>query len=162
MKTNPHITITGNVNTFDINECSFTMTPTPYAILTRSNSPFPIKAHFADSGLKKRWGNDGPKVIVGSTITIEGSIQRVTRDHSNERIFQFAQIEVTNITYLGSVHANPAGSTSSTTFSSYSSQMFNLPKQTTAVPKLANAGIGTTSTARLTTKQALPLLKHKL
>ena len=138
------------------------MTPTPYAILTRKNSPFPIKAHFADSTSKKRWGNEGPKVVVGSTITIEGSLQRVTRDHSTERILQFAQIEVTNITYLGSIHANPAGSTSCTIFSSYSSQIFNLPKQTTAVQKPANDGIGTTSTTHLTTKHALRLLQLKL
>ena len=83
-----------------------------------TNYPFPIKAHFADSGSKKRWGNEGPKVVVGSTITIEGSLQ-----HTNERIFQFAQIEVTNITYLGSIHANPQGSFSSTISFSHSSQI---------------------------------------
>ena len=71
MKNNPHITVTGNVTSFDKNNHSFTMTPTPYAILTCANDPFPIHAHFADSTSKKRWGNEGPKAMIGSTITRE-------------------------------------------------------------------------------------------
>jgi hypothetical protein len=101
MKTNPYITVTGNVTKFNLEDRSFTMAPTQYIILTHTTSPFPIHAHFTDYTLKKRWGAEGPKVAVGSTITFGGSFERVIRDHSIDSPLQFAQIEVTNITYLG-------------------------------------------------------------
>ena len=75
MQTNPYITVTGNVSKFDIDNRSFTMTPTQYVVLTHSNLPFPIHAQFADSDSKKRWGADGPKVTVGTTITLGGTLQ---------------------------------------------------------------------------------------
>lgn len=101
MKTNPYITVTGNVTKFDSEDHSFTMTPTQYIILTHTSSPFPIHAQFADSNNKKRWGADGPKVAVGSTITLGGSLQRVVREHNIDKPLQFAQVEVANIAYLG-------------------------------------------------------------
>lgn len=101
MQTNPYITITGTVTKFDTDDRSFAMTPTQYVILTHTNSPFPIQAHFADSSSKKRWGAEGPKVAVGSTITLGGLLERVVRDHTIDRALQFAQVEVANIAYLG-------------------------------------------------------------
>ena len=101
MQTNPFINITGCVTKFDIEDPSFTMSPTQYIILTHSTSSFPIHAHFADSNSKKRWGTDGPKVTVGSTITLGGSLQRLVRDHNTDKALQFAQVEVINIAYLG-------------------------------------------------------------
>jgi hypothetical protein len=101
MKTNPYITVTGNITKFNLEDRSFTMAPTQYIILTYTTSPFPIHAHFTDYTLKKRWGAEGSKVAVGSTITFRGSFKRVIRDHSIDSPLQFAQIEVTNITYLG-------------------------------------------------------------
>ena len=101
METNPHISITGTVTKFDMGDRSFTMTPTQYIPLTRVTSPFPIHAHFADSNSKKRWGTDGPKVATGSTVTLGGSLQRVVREHNIDRPLEFAQVEVTNIAYLG-------------------------------------------------------------
>ena len=101
METNPYITVTGNVTKFETGENrSFTMSPTQYIILTHTTSPFPIHAHFADSNSKKRWGPDGPKVTVGSTITLGGTLQRVVREHNIDKPLQFAQVEVTNIAYL--------------------------------------------------------------
>ena len=100
MELSPYITITGNVSKFDIEERSFTMSPTQYVLLTHSSAPFPIHAHFADSDSKKRWGSDGPKVTVGSTVTLGGSLLRVTREPTIERSLQFAEIEVSNIAYI--------------------------------------------------------------
>ena len=48
MQINPYIIITGNVTKFDVDERSFTMTPTQYIILTHMTSLFPIHAHFID------------------------------------------------------------------------------------------------------------------
>ena len=99
MKINPYITVTGCVSTFNSEDRSFTITPTQYVGLTRAASPFPIHAHFADSN-SKRWGVDGPKVAVGSTITIGGSFQRIVREHTIDRALEFAQVEVSNIAYV--------------------------------------------------------------
>ena len=77
------------------------MTPTQNVNLTHSTSPLPIHAHFADSASKKRWGADGPKVAIGSNITLGGSLERIVRNHNIDRALQFAQIEVANIAYLG-------------------------------------------------------------
>lgn len=105
METNPYVTVTGSVSKFNTEDRSFTMTPTQYIVLTHSTSPFPIHAHFADSNSKKRWGADGPKVAVGSTITLGGPLQRVVREHNINKPLQFAQVEVLNIAYL-STRAN--------------------------------------------------------
>jgi len=74
MQTNPYITATATVNNFDIENRTFTMTPNQYIVLTHSTSPFPVHAQFADSSSKKRWGMEGPKVAVGSSITIGGTL----------------------------------------------------------------------------------------
>jgi hypothetical protein len=100
MQNNPYITVTGNVTKFNPEDHTFTMTPTQYIVLTHTTSSFPIHAHFTDSTSKKRWGADGPKVAVGSTITLGGFLQRVVREHSIDNLLQFAQVEVTNIAYL--------------------------------------------------------------
>lgn len=101
METNPYINVTGNVTTFDTENRTFTMSPTQYIILTHTTSPFPIHAHFIDSDSKKRWGAEGPRVTIGSTITLGGSLQRIAREHSNiDKPLQFAQVEVMNIAYL--------------------------------------------------------------
>ena len=101
MKTCPYITVMGNVTKFNTDDRSFTLTPTQYIILTHTSSAFPIHAHFADSSSKKRWGVEDPKVAIGSSITLGGSLERVVRDHNVEKSLQFAQVEVTNIAYLG-------------------------------------------------------------
>ena len=75
METNPYITATGTVTKFDSGDHTFTMTPSQYVILTHTTSPFPIHAHFADSDSKKRWGAEGPRVAIGSSITLGGSLQ---------------------------------------------------------------------------------------
>ena len=75
------------------------MTPTQYTILQHSTSPFPITAYFADPE-SKRWGNNGPRVTVGSTITFGGHLLRITRERNIDRTLSFAEIEVHNITYL--------------------------------------------------------------
>lgn len=101
METNPYINVTGNVATFDTENRTFTMSPTQYIILTHTTSPFPIHAHFIDSDSKKRWGAEGPRVTIGSTITLGGSLQRIAREHSNiDKPLQFAKVEVMNIAYL--------------------------------------------------------------
>jgi hypothetical protein len=100
MQNNPYINITGNVTKFDIDNRTFTMTPMQYISLTHTTSPFPIHAHFVDSESKKRWGAEGLKVAVGSTITIGGFLQRVVRQHTIDRPLEFAQVEVTNVAYL--------------------------------------------------------------
>jgi hypothetical protein len=100
MQTSPYITITGNISKFDTDDRSFTMTPTQYIVLTHTVSPFPIHGHFADSNSKKRWGADGPKVAVGSTITLGGFLQRVVRERTLDRALDFTEVEVMNIAYL--------------------------------------------------------------
>ena len=82
MQTNPYITVTRCVTTFNVKDRSFTISPTQYIALTHTPSPFPIHAHFADSSSKKRWGSDGPKVTVGSTVTLGGLLQHVVRQHT--------------------------------------------------------------------------------
>jgi hypothetical protein len=119
MKTNPHITITGSVTKFDQEERSFTMNPTQYVILTHATAPFPIHANFADSGSRKRWGAEGPKVAIGSSVTIGGSLQRIVREHDIDRTFQFAQVEVANIAYLGTTRTNLPTSLTRTFLSSH-------------------------------------------
>jgi hypothetical protein len=116
METNPYITVTGNVNTFDHENRTFTMTPTQYVILTHTNSPFPVHAHFSDSSSKKRWGAEGPKVAIGSNITLGGTLQRVVREHNIDRPLEFAQVEVTNIAYLGTHTTLPASPTRTSSF----------------------------------------------
>ena len=115
MQSNPYITITGNVSHFDSDERSFTISPSQYIILTHTAAPFPIHAHFADTNSKKRWGPEGPKVAVGSTITLGGSLQRIVRERNIDRTFEFAQVEVTTIAYLGT-RGNLAGPASRTSF----------------------------------------------
>ena len=106
METNPYITVTGSVAKFDSESRSFTMTPTQYVVLTHSTSPFPIHADFADCTSKKRWGTEGPRIAVGSSITLGGSLQRIVREHNIDKPLQFAQVEVANIAYLGSTRGN--------------------------------------------------------
>ena len=53
MQTNPYITVTGNVNKFDLDNRTFTMTPSQYIVLMHSTSALPIEAHFTDSNSKK-------------------------------------------------------------------------------------------------------------
>ena len=102
MQRSPYISITGNVSKFNADDRTFTMTPTQYIILTHKTSPFPIHGHFVDSDSKKRWGAEGPKVAVESTIAIGGTLERVVREHEDiNALFEFAQIEVRNIAYLG-------------------------------------------------------------
>ena len=90
IQTNPYVTITSNVSQFDPDNRSFTLTPTQYIILTHTASPFLIQAHFADTNSKKRWGADGPKFTVGSTITLGGSLQRIFKERNINRTFEFA------------------------------------------------------------------------
>jgi hypothetical protein len=116
METNPYISVTGNVTKFDIETRSFTMTPTQYVALTHTTSPFPIHATFADCNSKKRWGPEGPKVAVGSTVTFGGSFQRVVREHNIDRPLEFAQVEVTNIAYLGSTRSTNVSTSHTRTF----------------------------------------------
>jgi hypothetical protein len=100
------------VTTFDANYHTFTMTPTQYIGLIHGSSPFPIHAHFVDWESKKRWGPNGPKVAVGSSITFGGSLERVVRELDIDRSLSFAEIEVVSISYLsnrGNVFARTAG-----------------------------------------------------
>jgi hypothetical protein len=99
-KINPFITVAGTVTTFDADYHTFTMTPTQYIRLIHGSSPFPIHAHFVDWESKKRWGPNGPKVTVGSTITFGGSLERVVRERNIERSLSFAEVEVASVSYL--------------------------------------------------------------
>ena len=100
MQTNPYITITGNVSKFDTDNHSFTMTLTQYIVLTHTVSPFPIHAYFADTNSKKRWGTEGPKVAVRSTVTVGSLLQQVVRQCTLNRTLESAQVEIMNIAYL--------------------------------------------------------------
>ena len=101
METNPYITITGTVTTFDANDHTFTITPSQYIVLTHSSLPFPIHAHFANWESKKRWGPDGPKVTVGTTITFGGLLERVVRERNINRRIEFTEVEVITLSYFG-------------------------------------------------------------
>jgi len=100
MKVNPYITVAGTIASFDSEDHTFTMTPTQYIGLIHASSGFPIHAHFVDRESKKRWGSNGPKVAVGSTITFGGFLERVARERDINKSLSFAEVEVTNIAYL--------------------------------------------------------------
>lgn len=117
MENSPYITVTGTVSTFDANAHTFTMTPSQYIVLTHSSLPFPIHARFANWDNKKRWGPDGPKVTIGTTITFGGFLERAVCERNIDRRLEFADIEVTNIAYFGTrtnLTASPTRMTSKT------------------------------------------------
>ena len=111
METNPFITVTGTVTSFNADERTFTICPNQYIVLSRTSLPFPIHAHFANSSSTKRWGSDGPKVFVGTTITFGGLLEKVVLERTKEKRLEYAQVEVHYITYFG---APPNLSTSPT------------------------------------------------
>jgi len=100
MKVNPYITVAGTIASFNAQDHTFTMTPTQYIGLIHGSSAFPIHAHFVDWESKKRWGSNGPKAAVGSTITFRGFLERVAREHDINKSLSFAEVEVMNIAYL--------------------------------------------------------------
>lgn len=116
MDSNPYITITGTITQFNAQDRTFMMTPKQYIVLTHGYSALPIHAHFADCDSKKRWGVDGPKVTVGSTVTFGGIFERVVRERTLDKTLEFVQIEVTNIAYLGT-HSNLTNSPTGMFFS---------------------------------------------
>ena len=88
------------------------MTPKQYIVLTHSYSILLIHGHFGNWCTNKRWGADGPKVTVGTTITFGGFLQRVVREQTVDKTLEFIQVEVTSITYLGTrsnLTNSPAG-----------------------------------------------------
>jgi hypothetical protein len=101
METNPYITVTGTITTFDTDDHTFTTTPSQYVVLTHSSLPFPIHAYFSNCDSKKRWGPEGPRVTVGSTVTFGGLLERVVCERNIDRRLQFAQVQVTTISYFG-------------------------------------------------------------
>jgi len=101
METNPYITVTGTVASFNADDHTFTMTLNQYIVLTHSSLPFPIHAHFANWDSKKRWGPDGPKVTIGSTITFGGLLERVVCERNINKRLELAEIEVASIAYFG-------------------------------------------------------------
>ena len=101
MEINPYITVTGTIAQFNADDRSFTMTPNQYTVLAHSYSVLPIHGHFGDWHSNKRWGTDGPKVTVGTTVTFGGLFERVVRERTLDRTLQFVQVEVTTIAYLG-------------------------------------------------------------
>ena len=105
MESNPYISVTGTITTLYANHHTFAMTPNQYIVLTHSSLPFPIHLHFANWDSKKRWGPDGPKVTVGSTITFGGLFERVVCEHNINKRLEFAKIEVASIAYFGT-HGN--------------------------------------------------------
>ena len=112
MKVNPYITVAGTIASFDAGDHTFTMTPSQYIGLIHASSAFPIHAHFVDWESKKRWGSNGPKAAVGSTITFRGFLERVAREHDINKSLSFAEVEVTNIAYLsnrGNSFVSPSG-----------------------------------------------------
>ena len=94
METNPFITVTGTVTSFNADEHTFTISPTQYIVLSRTSLPFPIHAHFANSSSTKRWGSEGPKVFVGSTITFGGLLEKVVCERTLHKRLEYAQVEV--------------------------------------------------------------------
>ena len=109
METNPYVTVTGTVSTFNADDHTFTITPSQYIVLTHSSLSFPIHGHFANWESKKRWGADGPKVTVGSTITFGGLLERVVCERNIDKRLEYAEIEVITIAYFGT-HGNLAPS----------------------------------------------------
>ena len=101
METAPYINVTGTVTTFDAEDHTFTMTPNQYIVLSHCTLPFPIHARFANWESKKRWGPEGPKVTVGSTVTFGGLLERIVRERTIDRRLEFADIEVASIAYFG-------------------------------------------------------------
>jgi len=75
---------TGTVDQFNGEDRSFVMTP----------------KQFADWHSNKRWGADGPKVTVSTTITFSGFFQRVVRERTLDRTLEFIEVEVASIAYL--------------------------------------------------------------
>lgn len=111
-KISPHITVTGTISSFNTDDRTFTMSPSQYTVLQHTTSAFPIHAHFADPE-SKRWGDNGPKVTVGSTITFGGFLQRISREKNLDRTLSFAEIEVHNIAYLSNPNITSTPSSTS-------------------------------------------------
>ena len=101
METNPFISVTGTITSFDADEHTFTMSPNQYIVLSRTSLPFPIYAHFANSSSTKRWGSQGPKVFVRSTITFGGLFEKVVCEQTTKKKLEYAQVEVHHIAYFG-------------------------------------------------------------
>ena len=109
---NLYITVAGTIASFDTEDHTFTMTPSQYIGLIHASSGFSIHAHFVDWESKKRWGSNGPKAAVGSTITFGGFLERVAHERDINKSLSFAEVEVTNITYLsnhGNSFVSPGG-----------------------------------------------------
>lgn len=72
-----------------------------YIVLTHLSLPFSIHAHFANWDSKKRWGPNGPKVTIGSTIAFGGLLERVVCEWNINKRLELAEIEVASIAYFG-------------------------------------------------------------
>ena len=120
MEINPYITVTGTIAEFDTRD---TIMPNQYMVLTHSYSVLTIHGHFEDWHSNKRWGTDKPKVTVGTTITFGGFFERVVREYTLDRTFQFVQVEVTSIAYLGTC-SNLANSPTGISFFLWANQDF--------------------------------------
>ncbi len=109
VKTCPYITVTGVVNHFNDDDHSFTMSPNQYIALPRTSSPLPINGYFVES---KRWGDGkAPKILVGSTITFGGLLNRIKRNLDVDNSISSVEVEVLNVAYLSNCTTAPISPT---------------------------------------------------
>jgi len=89
---------------------TFTITPSQYSVLQHMTPGFPIHAHFADVNTK-RWGEGGPKVTIGTTVTFGGLMKRIVRERNIDRSLSFVEVEVCSIAYFSNPNSpiSPTG-----------------------------------------------------
>jgi len=110
VKVKPYMNVAGTIGSFNSDDRTFTMAPSPYAGLTHESPTISIHAHFLES--EKRWGSQGPKVKAGSMIAFGGCLKRIVCKCDTDRSLSFVQIEVDNMTYLTTREDAFASSTS--------------------------------------------------
>lgn len=87
--------VAGTIGSFNSNDRTFTMAPSPYTGLTHELPTISIHVHFLES--EKRWGSQGLKVKAGSMITFRGCLERIVCKCDTDRSLSFVQ---NNMTYL--------------------------------------------------------------
>jgi hypothetical protein len=87
MKINPYGTVSGTVTMIHANDRAFTITPCQYIMLTPSASPFLMHAQLADI-------TSNSCKSVGPTITFDGTLQCIVREHSIDKLLWLVRVEL--------------------------------------------------------------------
>jgi hypothetical protein len=80
------------------------MSPAQYTALTHSSTSFPIHGHFIES---KRWGEGKkPKLFTGTSVSLGGFIDRISRERDHNRSLSQVNVEVLTVSFGPTVSAS--------------------------------------------------------